>query len=455
MANTTFSGPVLSQNGFQLPSFTNSQILATPNPETGLLVFNSTLNDIAYYTGTVWVGAVPPVAPSVSGISPPTGVEAGGTNVTISGSNFLGASAVTIGGTPVASFTVVSSTSITAVTAAHAAGASSVNVTNAGGTNAPNTLFTYAPPSVTYAAGVDYTNAGSGGLTFDINTSPTGNFILNINSWIDTAGMAELLSQPIGTVYTVVVSGPYAGTYTLTQSGIWNSGAGVSCSFAGWPVGAMMINGDVDSITFAPSTAFVTYAFGTEYTTGTNLFFDDSVGQLKTNGTWVNTTAQGILQSQPDDTIYTMVGSPGTGALFQNGTWSSIIGGYGVNGARTPPFNLGGGFANLTSISFSEIVNYTYGTTWANTYNVEYGSFASPDAFSINQPGAWTNTAASAQIIAQPIGTKFTLVSNSGANITVLTTTTVFNATSGPTAQTTRTGDTVVGVITGVSFTPA
>jgi hypothetical protein len=55
MARTTFSGPVRSQNGFQLPSFTTTQINAIVNPETGLMVYNSTTSAITYYNGTAWV----------------------------------------------------------------------------------------------------------------------------------------------------------------------------------------------------------------------------------------------------------------------------------------------------------------------------------------------------------------------------------------------------------------
>ena len=55
MATTTFSGPVASQNGFQLPVFTTSQINAIANPATGLMVYNSTTSAITFYNGTAWV----------------------------------------------------------------------------------------------------------------------------------------------------------------------------------------------------------------------------------------------------------------------------------------------------------------------------------------------------------------------------------------------------------------
>jgi hypothetical protein len=55
MAQTTFSGPVVSQNGFQLPVFTTTEINAIANPATGLMVYNSTTSAVTYYNGSAWV----------------------------------------------------------------------------------------------------------------------------------------------------------------------------------------------------------------------------------------------------------------------------------------------------------------------------------------------------------------------------------------------------------------
>jgi hypothetical protein len=69
----------------------------------------------------------PPV--TVTGISPAVGPLAGGTNVTITGTNFINVSAVTIGGSTLTNRIVVSSTQITGVTPASAAtGAMDVSV---------------------------------------------------------------------------------------------------------------------------------------------------------------------------------------------------------------------------------------------------------------------------------------------------------------------------------------
>lgn len=80
-------------------------------------------------------------APVITSISPATGSSAGGTNVTITGSGFGGATSATVGGNALTSFVVVSDTSITGTTAAHAVGANDVivvNQTHLGGTSAPS-----------------------------------------------------------------------------------------------------------------------------------------------------------------------------------------------------------------------------------------------------------------------------------------------------------------------------
>src|SRR5262249_31975084 len=85
--------------------------------------------------------------PTVTGISPASGPIAGGTAVTITGTNFTGATSVLIGGNAPTAVTFVSATSITATTTAHAAGAVNVAVTTANGTGTGTNLFTFVAPA--------------------------------------------------------------------------------------------------------------------------------------------------------------------------------------------------------------------------------------------------------------------------------------------------------------------
>jgi hypothetical protein len=84
--------------------------------------------------------------PTVTGVNPSSGPEAGGSSVTITGTNLTGATAVKFGLTNATSFTVNSATSITA-TSPSGAGTVDVTVTTPGGTSStsPADHFSYAP----------------------------------------------------------------------------------------------------------------------------------------------------------------------------------------------------------------------------------------------------------------------------------------------------------------------
>ncbi len=120
----------------------------------------------AQLAGTVDVTVTTPVAtsaissadqftyeapPSVSGVSPLVGPTAGGSTVTVTGANFIGASAVDFGTVVATSFTVISASSLSAVTAPGSLGTVDVTVTTPLGTSAVVGAdhFTYAVlPSV-------------------------------------------------------------------------------------------------------------------------------------------------------------------------------------------------------------------------------------------------------------------------------------------------------------------
>ncbi len=68
--------------------------------------------------------------PTVIGISPSSGSTAGGTSVTLTGTNFVSGATVAFGSAAATSVTVVNSTMITAKTPANAPGATNVTVTN-------------------------------------------------------------------------------------------------------------------------------------------------------------------------------------------------------------------------------------------------------------------------------------------------------------------------------------
>lgn len=80
--------------------------------------------------------------PTISTVFPATGPAAGGTAITITGTNFAPGATVTVGGTNATSIVVVNPTTITAVTPAKTAGPHDVVVTTTGGTATKDDGFT-------------------------------------------------------------------------------------------------------------------------------------------------------------------------------------------------------------------------------------------------------------------------------------------------------------------------
>jgi hypothetical protein len=95
----------------------------------------------------------PPNAPTLVSLAPNDGPLAGGTPVTVTGTNFTGATSVQFGTTPATSFTVNSATQITATSPA-GSGTVDVLVTTPAGTSAASVAdkFAYTPPPGAYTA---------------------------------------------------------------------------------------------------------------------------------------------------------------------------------------------------------------------------------------------------------------------------------------------------------------
>lgn len=93
-------------------------------------------------------------APTISAISPNTGLTTGGSTIVITGTNFTGATSVTFGGTPGANLVVASPTSITVKTPAHAAGLVNVDVANATTSGSLASGFNFISPGKSLGAGV-------------------------------------------------------------------------------------------------------------------------------------------------------------------------------------------------------------------------------------------------------------------------------------------------------------
>ncbi len=163
-----------------------------------------------------------PLVPAVSGVSPAVGAAAGGTQVTIAGTDLEGATAVDFGSTAASSFTIDSPTQITATDAAGTVGTVDVTVTTPAGTSStsPADQFTgiTAPVVTAVSASAGATAGGSdvaiygtdlGGATA-VNFGAAGATVL-IDT--DTYILAATPAGAAGTVYLTVTT-PYGTSAT-------------------------------------------------------------------------------------------------------------------------------------------------------------------------------------------------------------------------------------------------
>ena len=174
-------------------------------------------------------------APAVTSVSPASGSTAGGTAVTLSGTDLTGATAVSFGASAATAFTVESDTRITATSPAGSAGTVNITVTTASGTSAtaaanqftyvtPNTApaFVGATTTLTVAQNSGATDVGDllhisdpdGGQTETWSTSSgPAHGTLTVTGATANSGSAEI--APGGTITYAPVAG-YSGSDSFT-----------------------------------------------------------------------------------------------------------------------------------------------------------------------------------------------------------------------------------------------
>jgi prepilin-type N-terminal cleavage/methylation domain-containing protein len=214
-----------------IDSGTYAQLWAYAGPRTGS---NPLLPNSSGPDGYVFdVGPTGSGYPQVTGVSPNSGPTIGGTIVTISGSGFSSATAVTFGGIPARSFTVASDSKIVAFAPAGSAGSVDVAVTNSMGmsTGSSSAQYTYVdggsgPVVVSVSPGSGPSTGGTcvciEGSGFDSVTqvyfgnTPAKSFVV-LNGAVQTAfGLMAVAPPGIGTVDVTVVTS--AGTSKTTSA---------------------------------------------------------------------------------------------------------------------------------------------------------------------------------------------------------------------------------------------
>ena len=362
--------------------------------------------------GTNWLQTYQsgPPAPTVTGVSPASGPLAGGTEITITGTGFIGATAVTVGGNLATSVIVnETGTSITAITPPGTGTAGSVNVTAGGITSANNTLYSYTgtlmysyndsnqtfivPQRVTRIRAVV---SGSAGGT----SSPTV-----------FGGRGAILTGTInvtpGDLLTIVCGAhayPYAGAGNGSGGGVSAPGGGYSAIIRG---AAVDINGKPTGT--VPDTVYIMSGGGGGAYARPG-FASRAGGDA---GGWDRTAtpkSQG-LNGQGAGSIIggtggTTIASDGTGAggadggsAFTGGTYTAAVlnypsgggGGYYGGGYRTNASVAGGGGSSYISDAVTDYISEVTNTS-AGYVQLTYDLAPVPTVTSVSPESGPVNT---------------------------------------------------------------
>jgi sugar lactone lactonase YvrE len=153
------------------------------------------------------------LAPEITEVTPNSGPQSGGTQVTITGANLAGATGVKFGQTPAQSFEVESESKITAVAPA-GSGTVEISVSTAGGSSAPTSAdrFTYVSPEITE---VTPTSGPEGGGT---QVTISGTHLLSGVTGVSFGRNSATSFKVESETKITATSPPGAGTVDITVS---------------------------------------------------------------------------------------------------------------------------------------------------------------------------------------------------------------------------------------------
>jgi len=377
--------------------------VTTPAGSAGAVTVTVTLNG---QSGNLANGFSYTLPPTVSGVSPNSGSTAGGTAVTITGTNFVAGGTLTFGGTAATNVVVVNSTTITATTPAGSVGAATVTVTVSGQSGTLTSGFTYVVASTVSFVQGNYAAPQSPQTSVNVTftaAQAAGHLNVVVVGWNDSAATVSTLTDKSGNVYTRAV-GPTVQSGVASQSiyyakNIAAAAAGANAVTVTFSIAAVYPdirileysgadpNNPVD-VTAASSGSSVTSSSGAVTTTNvTDLLFGANLVQTTTSGPGSGFTSRLLTSPNGDiaeDQMVTATGSySATASLSPSGQWiMQMVAFRTPSGVTTSPTvtsvspnggpTAGGTAVTITGTNFAAGATVTFGGAAAT--NVVVGS---------------------------------------------------------------------------------
>jgi hypothetical protein len=296
-------------------------------------------------------------APTVTAISPTFGPIAGGTSVTITGTNFTGATSVLFGTTAATNVTVVSSTQVTATSPALAAGAQNVHVVTPFGTSATNTsdVFTYfGTPTVTSISPT--TGSQGGGTSLVITgTNLAGATAVDFGTVASTHIVVNSATQ-----ITATAPAQVAGTVNVTATTPGGTSAqSAADQFTYGPAPTVT----AISPTFGPAAGGTSVTItGTSFTGATSVLFGTTAATSFTvvSATQVTATSPALAAGAVYVNVVTPFGQSANHALFiykAPPTVTSISPTSGSTAGGTSVVITGTNFVGATAVHFGSVAS--------------------------------------------------------------------------------------------------
>ena len=364
----------------------NSTTITATTPAGTAGAVTVTVTNLGSQSGTLPSGYTYVLTPTVTSVSPNNGPPAGGTAVSITGTNFAAGATVKFGSAAAPNVIVVNSTTITATTPAGSAGAVTVTVTVNGQSGSLTSGFTYvAPPTVSSVSPASGSTSGGTAVTI------TGtNFAAGVTVKFGSAAAANVTVVSSTTITATTPAGN-AGAVTVTVTNTVGQSGSLASGYT-YIVQPTVSSVSPNSGVAAGGTA-VTIT-GTNFATGATVTFGSTAA---TNVVVVNSTT--ITATTPAGTAGAV-----TVTVTVGGQSGSLAGGYTYIGTPTvtsvSPNN--GPTAGGTSVTIT-------GTNFATGATVKFGSNAATSVVVVS------STTITATTPAGSVGAVTVTVTNTGS----------------------------------------